>query len=335
MSFPEGGRGPLRTIELTTPFTFEVANTELDFGNVAEAEAPESGDFDAQYQDLGYALSALDRVTAAESMTLTLEAPDEGSFDDFYYVALDLSADGLSPQRVAREYYPSGTTATLDIDTYYARDFIRQPGFRATLVLDPEYYSDFPGEEDYRFRAEFGALYSFYDGDPAPAEVTFEREVNVRRWLQDVEDIDVGDIVSAQVSEVLVYERLYSDSDSLRERLEAARIRVGSPETEETEEVAVLRTFEEEEDPYYGSYAVMKAEADMDVTATVRRTGRLLVEGTYELDEAAARRGERYETDVVVAVTFEIPIPTSEGVEEDLRRLTLRIPMAEVAAPVE
>ena len=89
----------------------------------------------------------------------------------------------------------------IGIDYYDARDYLRA----AELPGQPR-LQRVPAAPGGR-RAPTASAFSFnvqfrvYDGDPAPAEVTFERELYLRDALQ-YEGFDVGDVVSARVTEV-------------------------------------------------------------------------------------------------------------------------------------
>ena len=257
---------------------------------------------------------------------LTLEAPSNASMNFLDDVEVVFSADGLPDRVVGGESYLFGTSAQVYIESYYAEEYLLQPSFGVRLVFDA--YDAPPVAGTYRFRFDFSAQFRVYDGDPAPAEVTFERELSLRDALRQ-EGYDVGDVVSARVTEVALLDDLGSPSqDLLGERIDTFRLRVGSTETGETEEMAVLEDFERALHPYYNSSVESaRAEMDYDVTAIVRRTGRLLLDGTLDLDEAAAARGEYYRALLEVEVAFEVPVPEGDRFDEEGRTMEIRVPM--------
>lgn len=325
-SFPSEGRGPLRILDpIPTSLTFEVASGAFTQGEVT-TETREVG-FMSALTDLGYNALSISEAEVPDYAVLTLEAPAGADLTFLEQVEVVFSADGLPTRSVIGTSYPYGTEAELYIDSYAVREYLRQPSFRVQLVLRA--YQNPPVAGTYRFGFRFETRFYVYDGDPAPAEVTFERELRLRDALQQ-EGFDVGDVVSARVTKVAVLDESGMGSASLLdERVEEVRIRLGSPETEETEEVAVMQDFDPVPHPYYsGPVAGARADLDVDVTAIVRRTGRLLLTGVLDLDEAATARGEYYPILVEVEVAFEVPIP--EGPRAGgfgARTVELRVPM--------
>lgn len=322
--FPLGGRGPTRTLDpLPAAFTFEVPSSA--FAESEVTTAPQEASLMPTLVGLGYNALSVQEVDLIDYATLTLTAPAGADMEFLNDVEVVFSADGLPDRVVGRESYLYGTEVSIYIDEYYAREYLLAPSFQAHLVLDPYQTPSVAGT--YRFRLAFDVQFRVYDGDPAPAEVAFEREMYLRDALRQ-EGYDVGDVVSARVTEVALIDASGSPfSGLLDERLDAARIRIGSPETEETEEVAVLEEFEPDVSLYGEPAEAARAEMDFDVTAVVRRTGRLLVDGVLELDEAAAARGESYQAYLEVEVAFEVPVPEGPRSDDGERTMEVRVPM--------
>lgn len=324
VNFPVGGRGPIRTLPVaTTDLTYTMASSVFD--QVPVTTPAQEVNLLASLTNAGYSERSVYEVDIRDYATLTLEAPAEETLSFLNRVEVVFSADGLPDRVVGSESYFYGREAEIYINAYDVREYVLQPDFSVQLVLDP--YQAPSATGTYRFGFEFDVQFRVYDGDPAPSEVTVERELYLRDALQQ-EGYDVGDVVSARVTGVAVRDAYSSAGSSLfDERVNAVRVLVGSTETEEMEEVAVLDTFEEETNPYDPPYTAARAEVDHDVTAVVRRTGRLRMEAAFDLDEAAAARGEYYESFLEVEVAFEVPVPEGIRSEDQPRTVELRVPM--------
>lgn len=329
VAFPAGGRGPQRYLDpVASAFTYEVEDGAFGTGNTVTTTRREV-DFAAALAALGYGPSAVAETRVLDYALLTLQAPAGGTLGFLDYVSVVFSADGMPDRVVGGEsYFYNEAEAEINIDGYYAQDYFFKPGFSVHLVLEAYQEPDVAGA--HRFSLAFETQFRVYDGDPAPSEVTFEREMYLRDALQ-YQGYDVGDVVSAHVTEVaLIDNHFYSGSGPgvLDQRLDVARIAIGSPETGEMESAASLDTFETETSRYGDVQSFARASADLDVTDVVRRTGRLLLGGVFELDEAAASRGEYYRPNLEVEVAFEVPVPRGPRSEDDGdRTMEIRVPM--------
>jgi hypothetical protein len=324
MNFPTGGRGPVRTLPVaTTDLSFTVASDAFDQAPVTTPARPVN--LLSALTGAGYSAQSVYDVRVRDYATLRIEAPAGATLDFLSNVEVVFSADGLPDQVVGGQSYLYGSTADVYIESYFAREYLLRPGFEVRLVLDP--YGTPEAVGTYRFGFDFDVDIQVYDGDPAPSEVTFERELYLRDALR-YERYDVGDVVSARVTNVALIDPYGSAaSSSLDDRLDTARILIGSTETREMEEAAVLDAFAERPHSQFGTGYGASAEIDHDMTAEVRRTGAIRVEGVLELDEAAAARGEYYEAYLEVEVAFEVPIPHGDRTDGEGRTAELRVPM--------
>jgi hypothetical protein len=329
VNFPTGGRGPQRYLDpVASNLVFGVEDGAFGTANTV-ATTRQEVDLMTTLAAQGYGPSAVFETRVLEYARLTLQAPAGGTLGFLEYVNVVFSADGLPDRVVGGQSYPYDVTEVdVYIDSYYVQEYILQPSFRVHLVLDAYQEPSVAGA--HRFTLTFDTQFRVYDGDPASSQVVFEREMYLRDVLQ-YQGYDVGDVVSARVTEVALLDGdPYSSANPgvLDERLDVARIDIGSPETGEMEEAAALEAFEMETNSYGNVQSIARATADLDVTDIVRRTGRLLLGGVLELDEAAASRGEYYRATLEVEVAFEVPMPRGPRSENDGdRTMEIRVPM--------
>lgn len=338
LDFPESDREDSRTLGSDSiSLTFEVPSSAFGIGITTETQAQEAS-FMASLANEGYNVRSVLEIDLPTHARLALDAPLGADMDFLDRVSVFFSAEGLPTQRVGGTFPVTGTEEAFILSRSDVEAYLLQPSFRVHLTF--EIGSAPPPDQTYQFRLTYEARFQVYDNEPASSEVVFEEERSVRYALQQ-EGYDVGDVVSARVTDVAL---LDSGTDygfngvsgishlaPLEERLGVAHIRIGSPETGDVEEVASFRTFEEEVTSnggvQYVRYAA-RAETDLDITSTVRRNGSVLVNAVLGLDEAAAARGERYSPVLTFDIVFEVPVPEGAGAwRADARTRELRVPV--------